>query len=162
MSNHVVINTSLRGTTTASVDRPFEMTGVRDQLIPFHDVPNKNLTQAESQKMALSGTAPNPTARSNASNDKSSNAAHLNAMTAEANEKEQKEFEERKLYNLSVKQIAYRISDTWTDILDDMLNFDRNDGFRGFLEIYLKEDRLIYFGITLMIFVLIALLVRSV
>jgi hypothetical protein len=126
------------------------MIGVRDQYIDKYDVPNKELTDEERQNMSKKSS------NSNERNER------INKMTKKANEKSESDFQERKIYNLSVKEIGFRISDTWHDVMDDMLNISLKNGYRGILEIFVKEDRLIYLGITLMLFTIAALFIRSV
>ena len=149
MSNNIIGDSDIPSSYTTSPDRPFEMLGVRDQYLKLYDVPNKRLTDDEVKQLADEPLLKPDDSR-------------IDNMTKEANAKLEKDFEERKLYNLSIKQIGYRVSDSWHDMIDDALHFDYRDGARGFLEIFLKEDRLIYLGITLMIFTIVALLIRSV
>jgi hypothetical protein len=146
--NNVVVDSDIPSSYTSSAERPFEMVGVRDQYIDKYNVSNKDLTDEERQNMPKDTS--NPTER-------------IDKMTREANEKAQSEFQERKIYNLSVKEIGFKISDAWHDMMDDLLNIDlKNNGFRGVIEIFVKDDRLIYLGITLMVFTIAALLIRSV
>ena len=148
MSNAIIGDSNIPTSYTTSPDRPFEPIGVRDQYLELHSVPNERLSDEQVQELANEPHFNNDTSR-------------IDKMTKEANEKELKDFEERKLYNLSVKEIAYRISDSWHDILDDMLHFSVQDGARGFLEIFLAHDRLIYIGITIMIFTIAAALIQT-
>ena len=60
------------------------------------------------------------------------------------NELEKLRDEEVKIYNLSVKEIAHRTSDTVHNIMDDVLTYNTSDGFRGFLHIFTRSDRLMY------------------
>lgn len=146
--NSIIVDSDIPDSYTTSPDRPFEMIGVRDQYLKLQDVPNERLTDEQVQELAKQPHFENDTSR-------------IDKMSQEANAKAESEFQERKLYNLSVKQIGFRISDTWHDIIDDMLFFNKNDGVRGFMDIFLKEDRLIYLGITLMLFTIVALFIRS-
>lgn len=134
---------------TESPERPFEMVGVRDQYLKEFDRNNQRLTEEQVQQLANEPTITRDTSR-------------IDNMTKEANETSQQAFEERKLYNLSMKEIAFRLSDTWHDIIDGLLHFDTSDGFRGFIDVFIREDRLIYIGITLMIFSIASMLIRSV
>ena len=134
---------------TDSPDRPFEMVGVRDQYIKEFDRPNERLTDKQVQELAKQPQFNKSTERI----DNLSNIANTNSRQV---------FEERKLYNLSLKQIGFRISDTWHGVIDDLLHMNARDGFRGFLDVFVREDRLIYLGITLMVFSISALLIRSV
>ena len=86
----------------------------------------------------------------------------LDDLTTQANQLQERSSEERKLYNLSLKQIGYRISDTWFDIMDDTLKFNPQNGARGIVEIFTKEDRLIYLGMTLMLFTIVIVLLTSI
>ena len=151
-----IVNNSIPAQYTTSPDRPFEPIGVRDQYLALQDVPNKNLTDAEAAKIALS----DPILQAQKGNGDAQK--RLADMNKEANTAETSKFEEHKIYNLSVKEIGYRVSDSVHDILDDLLHFDKTDGARGFLEVFVKEDRMIYVGIILMIFTIAGLLIRSV
>lgn len=134
---------------TDSPDRPFEMVGVRDQYIQSFDRPNERLTDEQVQELAKKAQFNKSTER-------------IDTLSDIANADSRQVFEERKLYNLSLKQIGFRISDTWVDMIDDLLHFNPRDGFRGFLDVFIRDDRLIYLGITMMIFSISALLIRSV
>lgn len=149
MSNAIIGDSDIPTSFTSSPDRPFEPIGVRDQYLELHDVPNERLTDEQVQELANQPHFKPDTSR-------------IDKMTEEANEKEDQGFEERKLYNLSIKEIGHRISDSWHDIIDDMLHFNVQDGARGFLEIFLAHDRLIYIGITIMIFTIAAALIQTV
>ena len=149
MSNSIIGESDIPSSFTSSPDRPFEMVGVRDQYLKLYDVPNKRLTDDEIKALAKEPHFKPDTSR-------------IDKLTKEANEKEAQEFHERKLYNLSMQEIGFRISDSWHDIIDDLLHFNTADGVRGFVEIFLQHDRLIYLGITLMLFTIAPLFIRSV
>jgi hypothetical protein len=147
MSNNIILDSDIPTSYTTSPDRPFESIGVRDQYIDKYNVPNKELTDKERQNMPKDN---NPNER-------------IDKMTNEANEKSEAAFQERKIYNLSIQEIGFRISDTWHDLIDDVTSFNLlRDGYRGIIEIFVKDDRLIYLGITLMIFTIAALFIRAV
>ena len=121
MSNSLIQDSDIPKSYSSTPDRPpFEQIGVRDQYINQFDVPNKSLTDKESADLINN---PPPV-------DKGT---RLDDMTKKANKTEMAGTEDRKIYNLSVKQIGYRISDTWHDILDDLLTVGRIDGLRGFI-----------------------------
>ena len=148
MSNAIIGDSDIPTSYTSSPDRPFEMIGVRDQYLELQNVPNERLNDEQVKELANQPHFKPDSSR-------------IDKMTKEANEKEQQEFEERKFYNLSLKEIGWRISDSWHDIIDDMLHFNFQDGPRGFIEIFLHADRLIYIGVTLMLFTIAALLIQS-
>lgn len=149
MSNAIIGDSDIPTSYTTTPERPFEPIGVRDQYFALYDVPNERLTDEQVKELVKKPDFTPDTSR-------------IDKMTKDANETESKDFEERKLYNLSMKEIAYRISDSWHDIIDDALHFDIQDGARGFLEIFLAHDRLVYIGITIMIFTIAAALIQSV
>ena len=86
----------------------------------------------------------------------------LTKLSDEANVKRKQEYEQTKFYKMSLEDLSYRVSDTWADIIDDVLTFNTNDGIRGFLEIFIVSDRLVYLGITLFVFTILVLMIRSV
>jgi len=148
----MIVNSGIPAQYTTSPDRPFDPIGIRDQYVKLQDVPNKTLTDEEVKQMAT-----NPPVNGGADAAK-----RLATMNADANQADTKQNEEQKIYNMSVKEIGYKVSDTTHDILDDLLHFDKSDGMRGFLEIFIKGDRMIYVGIIIMMFTIAGLLIRSV
>lgn len=134
---------------TTSPDRPFEMVGVRDQYLQLFDKNNERLTDEQVVELA---NKPHFTPDN----------SRIRSMSSEANEQRKQEYEQQKFYKMSLQDLTYRVSDSWSDILDDILYFDTNDGVRGFIQIFLNGDRLVYIGITLFIFTILVLMIRSV
>ena len=147
--NVTVTNNEVPKSFTSSPDRPFDMVGVRDQYLKLFDRNNANLTQEQVQEMANQPLFKKNTER-------------LDTLSEEANQKRKQEYKEQKFYKMSLQDLAYRVSDTWHDILDDLLLFDKNDGIRGFLDIFIASDRLVYIGITLFVFTILVLMIRTV
>lgn len=134
---------------TTSPDRPFEMVGIRDQYLKLFDKNNERLTDEQVAELA---NKPHFTPDN----------SRIKTMSEEANAQRKQEYEQQKFYKMSLQDLTYRVSDSWSDILDDILYFDTNDGVRGFIQIFLNGDRLVYIGITLFIFTILILMIRSV
>jgi hypothetical protein len=134
---------------TTSPDRPFEMVGKRDQYLKLFDRNNQRLTDEQVQELAKQPHFKKDTSR-------------LTTLAEQANLQRQLEYEQQKFYKMSLQDLAYRTSDTWHNILDDLLYFDTDDGVRGFVEIFIVGDRLLYLGLTLFIFTVLILMIRSV
>jgi hypothetical protein len=149
MSNVTVADNDIPKSYTASPDRPFEMVGVRDQYLKLFDRNNATLTDEQVKELANQPLFKKDTSR-------------LSTLSEEANAKRKQEYEEQKFYKMSLQDLSYRVSDSWHDILDDILLFDKNDGIRGFLDIFIASDRLVYIGITLFVFTILVLMIRSV
>ena len=66
---------------------------------------------------------------------------------------------DNKIYNISLKTLGINFFTTWTNILNDFIKLINNKNkktFSDYIEIIVKNDRLIYVGIM---FVLISLLI---
>lgn len=134
---------------TASVDRPFEPIGVRELTTQLYDRNNQRLTDEQVQELINNPqTQVDPNRR-------------LKQLTEDANVESQAEFEEEKIYNLSFRELARRTTNTVHDMLDDLVNFDPRDGIRGFIQIFIQSDRLMYIGILVIVFTILAMLFRS-
>ena len=59
------------------------------------------------------------------------------------------------LYDLPISEIVINIKNTWFNILDDILNQDYD------IDIFIKENRLFYIGITILFFAVIIYLCSS-
>ena len=145
----IVADNDIPKSFTTSPDRPFEMVGVRDQYLKMFDRNNQRLTEEEVVELANQPLF-------------SKNTERLTKLSEAANIKRKQEFQQQKFYKMSLEDLAYRLSDTWADVIDDLLTFDTSDGVRGFLEIFIVSDRLVYLGITLFVFTLLVLMIRSV
>ena len=78
----------------------------------------------------------------------------------QANEDQQKLYEMNKFYNLSIKQIAINFYEKMITILNEItLFFDENNSKNqtagNFLNIFIKDDRMVYVG---MFFILLSLI----
>lgn len=134
---------------TASVDRPFEPLGVRTLISQLYDRNDQRLTDAQIAELL---TNPQPTANPN---------ARIEQLTEEANADAAIESESQKIYNLSPSDLATRTTSTVHDILDDLVNYNPQDGIRGFLHIFIQSDRLVYVGIIVIIITLAIMLFRA-
>lgn len=134
---------------TPSVDRPFPQVGIRDLNTQLYDRNNQTLTDDQVRALTTNPPAPaDPNQR-------------INAMTDAANKKVSSEYESQKIYNMSLSQLAQRTTTTIHDILDDLVNFNAADGIRGFLQIFIQSDRLMYVGIIVLAFTLLMILFKS-
>jgi len=149
MSRNVTVQTNIPKSFTPSVDRPFEPIGVRDLSAPAFDRNNQRLTDQQVKELV---TNPQPPANPN---------ERLNTLSAADNRQNQAEFESEKIYNLSLAQLAARTTNTVHDVLDDLVNFNPQDGVRGMLQIFIQSDRLMYVGIIVVVFTLLMLLFKS-
>ena len=149
MNNLTVANGDIPKSYTTSPDRPFEMIGVRDQYLKLYDINNTSLTEEQVEKLAKQPHFIKDTSR-------------LDTLSAEANLKRKQEYESQKFYKMSIQDLSYRVSDTWSNIIDDTLAYDSKDGIRGFLEIFIASDRLVYIGNTLFVITILVLMIRSV
>lgn len=134
---------------TASVDRPFDPIGVRELTTQLFDRNNQRLTDEQVQALVNNPQAPrDPNER-------------VKGMSDEANAEALAEFEEEKVYNLSMRELARRTTNTVHDILDDLVNFNPADGVRGFIQIFIQSDRLMYVGGIIIVFSLLVMLMRT-
>lgn len=124
---------------TASVDRPFDPIGVRDLTAQLYDRNNQHLTDEQVQAIVQN---PQPSVNPR---------ARLEQLNANANADAQINYENQKIYNLSFRDLAVRLTNTIHDILDDLVNFNTADGLRGFIQIFTQSDRLMYAGIIIII-----------
>ena len=83
----------------------------------------------------------------------------LEDMSNELNRERFKAAEKSTTSNMSLKDISYKVSDSFTGLIDDLLTFNWKTG--NFTEIFFKEDRLMYIGITIVIFSFIIMLIRT-
>jgi hypothetical protein len=134
---------------TASVDRPFEPIGVRELTTQLYNRNNQRLTDEQIQAIIDN---PQPPKDPNERIKKMSNDANIEALA---------EYEEEKVYNLSIRELARRTTNTVHDILDDLVNFNPDDGIRGFIQIFIQSDRLVYIGGLIIIFTLLVMLMKT-
>lgn len=140
------VNQDIPTTYGQSVDRLFDPIAIREIYDEPYNKDTKRLTDSEIKDLIR-----NPTIR------KSTRLPELNKI---ANKESEELSESDKFYNLSLKQIAFKISDTVNNVIDDLLDYDISSGISGFVEIFSKEDRLIYIGIIIMIFSFCVLLMK--
>ncbi len=134
---------------TASVDRPFDPVGIRDLTTQLFDRNNQHLSDEQVQEVIKN---PQPPADPN---------ARIKQFSQDANTAANAEFEQEKIYNLSLKQLANRTTTTVHDILDDLVNFNPSDGARGFIQIFAQSDRLVYLGLIIITFTMLIMLLKS-
>lgn len=149
MSKNVTVNQNIPKSFTPSVDRPFEPVGIRDLNAQLYDHNNARLTDAQVQQLINN---PPPTPDPN---------QRINKLSATENAKLQAEYESEKIYNLSLADLAKRTTSTFHDILDDIVTFDPKDGIRGFLQIFIQSDRLMYVGIVIIALTLLIMLFKT-
>lgn len=152
MSNNVspiIEDSSIPSSFTPSVDRPFDPVGVRWMHEQEMLAGRNNERLSDEQIKAL---IENPTI---------TKSTRLRDLTEEENKRRMEEQESVKVYNLSVKDLAFRTSDTVHAVMDDMLDFNPDDGVRGFIDIFTRSDRLMYIGILVCIFTIILLLIKT-
>lgn len=134
---------------TASVDRPFDPVGVawssEDDIRAGRN--NQRLNEEQVRQLIA-----NPIIKKN---------TRMQDMTDEANRQAESESESVKIYNMSIKDIATRTSDAVHNIMDEMLEYESQDGLRGVLHIFTRSDRLIYVGILVILFTIIVLLIKT-
>jgi hypothetical protein len=75
------------------------------------------------------------------------------------NDKRKKEQYDKRIYNLSIKNLFENFFTVWTQIINDMTNLiyenDNNKSWNNYIRILTKDDRIIYVGIM---FVLVGLI----
>ena len=133
---------------TASVDRPFEPIGVRELTQELTGRNNERLTEEQVRELIT-----NPPQRRNPNE-------RIERLTNEANAEIAAEFEQEKIYNLSLRDLAARFTNTMHDILDDLVNFDIRDGARGFIQIFIQSDRLMYVGMLIIVLTILLMLFK--
>ena len=76
----------------------------------------------------------------------------LYGKTYEANINEREVYDNSKFMNLSLNEILYKFTNTMIDILNDLIKEYENDNI--LINIFIKDDRLIYIGIFFILFAL--------
>lgn len=147
--NATIESSSIPSSFTPSVDRPFDPVGKRELGLEDNITPRGNERLNDEQIKEI------------IDNPQITVSTRLERLTEEANAARIKEMEEEKIYNMSVKDLAFRTSDTVHHILDDIVTYNADDGMRGFIHIFTKSDRLIYVGIITIIFTILLLLIKS-
>lgn len=145
----VISDSSIPSSFTTSVDRPFDPIGVRWMHEQEMQAGRSNERLSDEQVKEL---IKNPQISEN---------TRLQELTNSENQKRSLESEGIKIYNMSVKDIAHRTSNTVHSILDDILDYDSRDGMRGMIDIFTRSDRLIYVGIIVILFTIILLLIKT-
>ena len=80
----------------------------------------------------------------------------LEVIDRESNEIIKKAHEKNNIYNLSIKQINENISKSVIGFLDDLFIKPENNDWINYIQIILlKEDRYVYFGFILIMFVIL-------
>jgi len=86
----------------------------------------------------------------------------LDALTTVSNNNEQEKNEKEQFMNLPIKEVLYRMSNSWVNIIDDLLNKPENKNWTEHIqETFSKDDRLIYFGLSVSIMAILLSLIRS-
>ena len=78
----------------------------------------------------------------------------LQYYTDQSNEESRQQQEGEVIINLSVVQILQKLSTTILNIINELLSIRKNAQLSDLVYIFIKEDRLIYVGILLMIIAL--------
>jgi len=67
------------------------------------------------------------------------------------NEKRKKEQYDKRIYNLSIKNLFENFFTVWTQIINEMTNLmydnDNNKSWNNYIRVLMKNDRIIYVGI---------------
>lgn len=145
----IIEDTSIPSSFTPSVDRPFDPVGVRWMHEQEMQAGRNNERLSDEQVKQL------------IENPEITKSTRLQDLTDEENKRRQQETEEIKIYNLSVKDIAQRTSTTVHDIMDDVLDYNPDDGVRGFIHIFTRSDRLMYIGILTILLTIVLLLIKT-
>lgn len=145
----IIEDTSIPSSFTPSVDRPFDPIGVRTLNLDKMQAGRNNERLSDEQIKAL------------IENPMITQSTRLKDLTDDENKRRMEENEQIKIYNMSVKDIAHRTSNTVHSIMDDMLDYNPDDGVRGFIHIFTQSDRLIYVGILVVVFTIILLLIKT-
>ena len=84
------------------------------------------------------------------------NSLYFNSFNDTLNLKKQKE--NKIIYNLSLSEITSNLSKVLFEILNELslIHKNNNSNFRNYIEVFIKDDRMIYTGI---LFILLALAV---
>ena len=144
-----IISESIPTSFTASVDRPFEMEGVRwaheNEMKMSRG--NERLSQEQLKELI--------------ENPQITESTRLERLTKQANKEFAQSLQEEKIYNMSLKDLTFRTSDTIHNVIDDLVEFNSDDGVRGFIHIFTKSDRLIYVGIIVIVLTILLLLIKT-
>ena len=147
--NATISSSSIPSSFTPSVDRPFDPIGTRWENLDENITPHGNERLSDAQIKEI------------IENPQITVSTRLQRLTDEANKAREKEMEEEKIYNMTVKDLAFRTSDTVHEILDDIVSYNADDGMRGVVHIFTKSDRLIYVGIIIIVFTILLLLIKT-
>lgn len=82
----------------------------------------------------------------------------LDEMTNDTNENSKELANSKYFFNLSIGSIATNTSKTVNGIINDLFNIGSLN--HSFIQIFIKEDRLIYIGILMVIITLLIILIR--
>ena len=87
----------------------------------------------------------------------------LERLVKRAHDAQEKEYEKRKIYNMSLLQIYRKTGRVTTNILDDLLNSPESLLLhpKRLVSIFTKGDRLIYVGIVTMLFTILFILIGT-
>lgn len=131
---------------SSRIGLPFKQIATRnfnDDLDPFRKE-NKRLTDAEVQYLQQNPSVFEP---------------KLGERLEEKNKTENKErkrfYKKQKFYNKSLKTIGYDLTETIWAIMDDLFNYTPAfsiNGVTDFIDIFIKEDRMVYIGIIILFF----------
>lgn len=77
----------------------------------------------------------------------------LYKKSADENKKLIQQEEDKRVYNLSIKNIIYNVSITITAIINDIIILSKSTGntFNDYMNIFVKDNRLIYIGIIFVV-----------
>lgn len=145
----IIEDTSIPSSFTPSVDRPFDPVGVRWMHEQEMQAGRNNERLSDEQVKQL------------IENPQITQSTRLRDLTDDENQRRMNETEEVKIYNLSMKDLAHRTSNTVHNIMDDVLDYNPDDGVRGFVHIFTRSDRLMYMGILVVVFTIILLLIKT-
>lgn len=86
----------------------------------------------------------------------------LKELSDDANIKAKAENIKEKFYNITLSELGNNIVNTVVDIIDELWDYDWHTGLEGFIQIFVKKDRLIYLGMIVMFFSFLILMIRAV
>ena len=128
----------------STIGPPFKPISIRqiwDPLDPIENMREKRLSDKEIQELT-----DNPLLKKS---------TRLEDMSTKANQKAEQYQDSQKIYNMNIKSILASTSDSVISLINDLLNYKPSYGLQELINIFSKENRLIYLGILIVIFSLI-------
>lgn len=127
----------------------FKEIGVRDDYLD-------DLKQLRSQKERLDDDQLNRLPKL-----EKSGPARLDRLVERAHDKQETEYNRKKIYNMSLLEIYRHTSETLITILDELLHITYGEPIGRIMDIFTSGDRLVSLGIVTMLFTLLFILIDS-